>query len=116
VVIANAEKVAGGGEADPTAAGRGARAGVASRTNTLFSIPMLFFMGSASHLNFLGNGIEGGHALYWAVALVVIGLTEINCLVGSGTAGQKPLATVSGTIHAGLALTLVLYLLMSFTL
>jgi uncharacterized membrane protein len=116
VVIANAEKVAGGGEADPTAAARGARAGVASRTNTLFSIPMLFFMGAASHLNFLGNGLDGGQGLYWIVALVVIGLTELNCLVGSGTAGQKPLATVSGTIHAGLGLTLVLYLVMTFTL
>jgi uncharacterized membrane protein len=116
VVIANAEKVAGGGEADPSAAARGARAGVASRTNTLFSIPMLFFMGSASHLNFLGNGLEGGQAVYWLVALIVIGLVELNCLVGSGTAGQKPLATVSGTIHAGLGLTVVLYLLMSFTL
>ncbi|NRA08826.1 MAG: urate hydroxylase PuuD, partial [Myxococcales bacterium] len=41
VVIANAENVAGGGEADPSAAGRAARAGLASRTNTLFSIPML---------------------------------------------------------------------------
>lgn len=114
VVIANAEKVAGGGEADPTAAGRGARAGLASRTNTLFSIPMLFFMGAASHFTSLGGG--GAATGYWIAAIAVIGLVEINCLVGSGTAGQKPLGSVSGTIHAGLGLTLVLYLLASLLL
>jgi uncharacterized membrane protein len=114
VVIANAEKVAGGGEADPSAAGRGARAGVASRTNTLFSIPMLFFMGAASHFTSLGGG--GAVVGYWIAAIVVIGLVELNCLVGSGTATQKPLGSVSGTIHAGLGLTVVLYLLMSLTL
>jgi uncharacterized membrane protein len=110
-VIANAEKVAAGGEADPAAAPRGARAGLASRTNTLFSIPMLFFMGSASHFTSLGSG--GSPAVYWVVALIVILATEINCLVGSGLASQKPLGSVSGTIHAGLGLTIVLYLLMS---
>ena len=44
VVIASAEQIAGGGEAIPEAAARGARAGTASRINTLFSIPMLFFI------------------------------------------------------------------------
>jgi uncharacterized membrane protein len=111
VVIANAEKVAGGGEADPSAAARGARAGLASRTNTLFSIPMLFFMGAASHFTSLGGG--GAAAGYWIAAIVVIGLVELNCLVGSGAARQKPLGSVSGTIHAGLGLTIVLYLLAS---
>jgi uncharacterized membrane protein len=110
VVIANAERVAGGGQADPTAAARGARAGVASRTNTLFSIPMLFFMGAASHFTALD---ASSLAAYWILALIVIGLVEANCLVGSGTATQKPLGSVSGTIHMGLALTLVLYLLMA---
>ncbi len=36
VVIASAEQVAAGGEAIPEAAARGGRAGMASRTNTLF--------------------------------------------------------------------------------
>jgi len=112
IVIANAEKVAAGGEADPAAAPRGARAGVASRTNTLFSIPMLFFMGAASHFTQLGGG--GSPGTYWLLAGLVMLAVEANCLVGSGTATQKPLSTVSGTIHAGLGLTLVLYLLMSF--
>jgi len=106
VVIASAEKVAGGGEADPTAAGRGAAAGMASRTNTLFSIPMLFFMGAASHLPSITG--DGGLSLYWIATLIVVGLVEANALIGPGAATQKPLTTVRGTIHMGLGLTLVL--------
>ena len=109
VVIANAEKVAGGGEPDPAAAGRGARAGMASRTNTLFSIPMLFFMAAATHLASLTG--EGGVAIYWIITLVVVGLVEANALIGPGAATQKPLTTVTGTIHAGLGLTAVLAIL-----
>jgi uncharacterized membrane protein len=109
VVIANAENVAAGGQADPSAAARGGKAGMASRTNTLFSIPMLFFMGSASHLPSL-TGV-GGVSLYWLVALVVVLAVEINGLIGPGASSQKPLTTVSGTIHFGLALTVVLVIL-----
>ncbi len=115
VVIANAEKVAAGGEADPTAGARGARAGVASRTNTLFSVPMLFFMVSAANFPSLTMG-SGSLTAYWVVALAIIGAVEANCLVGSGTAAQKPLGTVSGTLQAGFALTVVLYVLMSVLL
>src|ERR1700680_2925913 len=49
IIIANAIATAGGAAANPAAAPAGRRAGLASRTNTLFSIPMLFFMGAASH-------------------------------------------------------------------
>jgi uncharacterized membrane protein len=108
VVIKSAEQVAGGGAAIPDAAARGARAGLASRTNTMFSIPMLFFMGSASHLSTLNNGTND--AIYWVIALVIILVMEANALVGSGQARQKFLSTVSGTIHAGLALAVLLYL------
>jgi uncharacterized membrane protein len=111
VVIANAEKVAAGGEADPAAAGRAARAGLASRTNTLFSIPMLFFMVAAANFGSLTLGLNT--QAYWICALVLIGLVEANCLVGTGQGRQKPLSTVSGTIHGGLGLTIVLYLLMA---
>jgi uncharacterized membrane protein len=110
VVIANAENVAGGGEADPSAAGRGARAGLASRTNTLFSIPMLFSMVGAANLQSLATPEPGGGpATYWIVALVIILATEVNCLIGPGLPTQKPLGTVSGTIHIGLVLTVVLF-------
>ncbi len=119
VVIASAEKVAAGGEADPTAAARGGRAGMASRTNTLFSIPMLFFMGAASHFPSLTAGLElgtGNLAVYWVIAAVLMLAVETNALIGPGAPSQKPLTTVSGTIHMGLGLTVVFYLLMSFVL
>ena len=111
VVIRSAEQVAAGGQAIPEAAARGQRAGLASRTNTLFSIPMLFFMGAASHFAFTGTG---GVGLYWVVALLVMAAFEANALLGPGLATQKPLSTVSGTIHAGLGLTLVLFLAHAF--
>jgi uncharacterized membrane protein len=110
VVIANATKVAAGGEADPAAPARAARAGLASRTNTLFSIPMVFFMVSAQSFPTLGTNTNV--ALYWIFALIVVLAIELNALVGTGQARQKPLSTVSGTIHAGIALTFILFALM----
>ena len=105
IAIASAEKVAGGGEADPQAAARAPTAARASRTNTLFSFPMLFMMGSASHF----SGAVGALGVYWVVALVLILAVEVNALMSSSP-GHKPLSSVSGTIHAGLLLTLVLYI------
>jgi uncharacterized membrane protein len=119
VVIANANTVAAGGQANPTAAARGGRAGMASRVNTLFSIPMLFFMAAASHFPALTMDLDmGGGSLgaYWIIALVAFLLVEANALIGPGATTQKPLTTVSGTIHAGLALTIVLYLLQTVLL
>lgn len=113
VVIASANQVAGGGQALPEAAARGARAGLASRTNTLLSIPMLFFMGAASHLASLATA--GGSAAYWIPFFVILGLVEANALLGPGLASQKPLGTVRGTIHMGLGVTLVVWLLMLIT-
>ena len=52
--------------------------------------------------------------VYWLVAGGVIIAVEINGLIGPGAATQKPLTTVSGTIHGGLALWLVLYLAGAF--
>jgi uncharacterized membrane protein len=107
VVIRSAEQVAGGGQAIPEAAARGQRAGLASRTNTLFSIPMLFFMGAASHFPKFTGELD---LVYWVVVLAIAAAVEWNgVLAGPGAGTQKPLSTVSGTIHAGLGLTLVLY-------
>ncbi len=107
VVIANAETVAGGGEPNPEAAGRGARAGMASRTNTLFSIPMLFFMGAASHFTTMTGGAD---VLYWIVALIIMAAVEYNgAFLKPGSPSQKMLTSVSGTIHGGLGLTVLLY-------
>ena len=102
IVIASAEKVAEGGEADPKAAGALAKAGLASRTNTLFSIPMLFFMASSVHLAQLMTASMTAKI----VSLAIVIALEINAIVGK----QGPMTSVKGVIHMGLLLTLVLYL------
>ena len=56
VVIASNAQVLAGSEAMPDAAAAQAKAGLASRTNTLFSMPMLFFMGASGHLGGLWPG------------------------------------------------------------
>jgi uncharacterized membrane protein len=119
VVIANANNVAGGGQPDPSAAARAARAGLASRTNTLFSIPMLFFMAAASHFTSLTASLDVGGGqltLYWIIALVVIAVFEAGALMGPGLPTQKPLASVKGTIHAGFVVAIVLFALQFFLL
>ena len=63
IVIASTNQVASGGQALPAAAGAGRRAGLTSRTNTVFSIPMLFFMGAASHYPPSLIGMSGSRGL-----------------------------------------------------
>ena len=109
VVIASANQVAGGGQALPEAAARGRRAALASRTNTVFSIPMLFFMGAASHYNLTGSG--GGSAAFWILSLIIVAAVEVNALVGTQGATKKPLDSVSGALWFGFILTAVFYLL-----
>jgi len=107
VVIQNAIDTGAGRPANPAAAGAGARAGLASRTNTLLSIPMLFYMGAASHLTLPvpRNGLA-----FWVVALAIMLVIEINALKGTpGQGAAKPLATVKGTLWAGFFLTVVYY-------
>ena len=108
VVIASAEQVAAGGEAIPEAAALGAKAGMASRTNTLFSFPMLFCMGAASHLTIVRG--EGSLMGYWLTMGGIIAVVEINGLIKPGAASQKMLTSVKGVIHASLLLTVVTFL------
>jgi uncharacterized membrane protein len=109
IVIQNALDTAAGKPANPGAAAAGARGGLASRTNVLFSIPMLFFMGTASHMPWLPVPWSG--LLFWVVALAIMVVVEVNALVGTpGKGAAKPLATVKGTLWAGFILTLVYYL------
>jgi uncharacterized membrane protein len=108
IVIQNAVDTAAGKPANPAAAAAGARAGLASRTNVVFSIPMLFFMGAASHLQQLGIPRSG--ATFWVVALIIMALVELNALLGApGKGAAKPLATVSGTLWSGFILAAVFY-------
>ena len=106
IVIASAEKVAGGGEADPAAAGALAQAGLASRTNTLFSIPMLFFMASSVHLAQLATPVMNASIISLIVVFGIILALALNGLKGK----TGPMTSVKGVIHMGFLLTLVLYL------
>jgi uncharacterized membrane protein len=110
IVIASANQVAQGGQALPAAAGAGRRAALASRTNTVFSIPMLFFMGAASHYTSI-MGASGATGLFWLLALVIIAAVEYNALVGTQGATKKPLDSVSGALWFGFILTAIFYIL-----
>ena len=93
-------------QARPEAANQAPLASRASRTNTLFSIPMLFFMSSARNLS-IARSENPSYTPYVVFVLVVAFLFELNIFAGNATT-QRPLSTVAGTIHAGLGLTLVL--------
>ena len=112
IVIASTDAVIGGGEADPAAAGALARAGLASRTNTLFSLPMLFFMGASGHLGGAGRlpiSMEGGVSSLAQITCVVIILgLQFNAIKGK----QGPMTSIVGVIHCGIALGAVLLLIM----
>ncbi len=112
VVIASTNQVLTGGQALPDAAAKGARALLASRTNVLFSIPMLFFMGAARHLMLNRDFGAVNYGLVFGVVGGIILLLEINALVNKKTG---PLTTVKGVIHMGVILTAVLYLAVEFT-
>lgn len=109
IVIANAQAVLAGQPANPAAAAAGAKAGLASRHNTLFSVPMLFFMGAASHLP-LNVTLDRSHVALWAFVFAVIGLLEINALKGK----TGPITSVKGVITAGFILTALLVAGVSF--
>ena len=112
VVIASATQVAKGGQANPAAAPRGQRSGFASRTNTLLSIPMLFFMGAASHWAFFMPTARPAKITMLVVFLIILAIVEGNAVVGPATpdkasAGKKLLSTVNGTLWAGFVLTAI---------
>ena len=117
-VIRSAQGVGAGGAALPEAADAGRRAGLASRTNTVFSIPLLFFMAFTSHLAPHyngGNPVEGSkRLLYWLPVLVVIALFELNGLGVIGGIGQsgtkKYLETHRAAIITGFVLAALFYI------
>lgn len=111
VVIASAQGVVAGGTALPEAAACGRRAALTSRTNVVFSVPMLFFMGAASHLPLFAAVPENAAMVMPLVCLALIGAIEANALVGTQGPTKKPLDTIPGAIHAGFALTVVFFVL-----
>jgi uncharacterized membrane protein len=112
IVIASAEVVAGGGQADPRAADAARRALLASRTNVVFSIPMVFFMATSAHLALFGaDASSGGKWVYSIIAAVVIGAVEANALSGLTGSTKAPLEKIGSTILWGVILFVVIYIL-----
>jgi uncharacterized membrane protein len=111
VVIASATQVAQSGQAIPDAAARGQRAGFASRTNVLFSIPMLFYMGAASHLTLFGSVTRGPKITMAILCAAIILAIEMNALCGTSGPTKKFLTTIKGTLWAGFILAAIFYLL-----
>ena len=101
ILIASNEQVKGGGEVLPEAAAAAPKAALASRTNTLFSIPMLYFMGSSAHLP---NGSIGGNMTALIIILIIIAAVELNAIYGK----PGPIATIKGVITSGFVLWAVL--------
>jgi uncharacterized membrane protein len=109
IVMASAAQVAGGGQAIPEAAARGTRAGVASRTNTMLSVPMLFFMGAASHFAFFTPTARPAKIAMMVVLFAIMAIVEWNALSTTQWAGKKMLTTVKGTLWAGFVLAAIFF-------
>jgi uncharacterized membrane protein len=106
VVIASAKEVAEGRPALPNAAASAAKAGLASRHNTLFSVPLLFFMGAASHLSSQVNPDYNGKLLA-LVIFAIIGGIEFNAI--KGKTDNLKITSILGVTHIGMLLTAILY-------
>ena len=105
IIVGSNQQVAAGGQPDPGAAAAAPKAALASRTNTLFSVPMLLFMVSSAHMpngSLLG---DSSNMLPFLVALAIIAALEANAIFGK----QGVLTTIKGVITSGVALTVVLY-------
>jgi uncharacterized membrane protein len=114
IVIGSAQAVAGGGSADPRADGATRRALLASRTNVVFSVPMLFFMATSGHGSFLLRESTTGERLaYWLIFAGLVALIEGNALFGLTGAAKKPLEKVGPVIGAGFVVAAVLYALLA---
>lgn len=101
MVIWPAQRIALGIEDGGDKAAAAAKALLASRTNTLFSAPMLFGMLAGPHYGQYGSDV-GGTGL--TVMLVSVLALELNGLKGK----QGPMTTVNGVIGSSLVLTAVM--------
>lgn len=118
IVIGSARTVADGGEADPNAPAAAKRAARASWANTLFSIPMLWFMVFTSHFSgaYQGAGADKGpYVVTLLLSLVILAVVELTAL-GKIGGYDSPLAgrlfdKHRDTIHFGLAVWLVLWII-----
>ena len=82
-----------------------AKAGLASRTNTLLSGPMLFGILGSKHLYIADAGGLG----FYACVVIILAL-EANALFGK----TGPMTSVKGVIHCSIGLTALLWALLAF--
>ena len=115
IIWPNQKIVTGLVEGDAAAAAP--KALLASRTNTLFSMPMALGMMGSSH----GGGAAGnivdqsatgfvGVGTGLAIVLLIAILLELNAIFGK----MGPMATVRGVIHCSVALSVVCLALLQF--
>ncbi len=83
-----------------------AKAGLASRTNTLLSSPMLFAMLASMH----PAVAQPVSKVAFIACVVIILAVEVNGLFGK----QGPLTSVKGVIHCSLGLTALMWVLLAY--
>jgi uncharacterized membrane protein len=120
VVIANARTLKAGGEANPNAAAAARASAMASRQNTIFSIPLLAFMVGAAHFYGLApnfNVVLSGSktVIYMLIGLVVLIVLELNALgmiSGRGNSGLNVIyETHRNAMYTGFGLIVAFYIL-----
>ena len=123
IVIANARNVQAGGEADPAAAPAARKSALASRQNTIYSLPMLIFMVGTSHFPYdAGVDTSGSkRTAFWIIWIVIWGLFELNALgvFGTSPGGARAMydshrnAIITSFIYSAAAVILFSYILTS---
>ena len=85
---------------------------LASRTNTLFSGPMLWGMLASKHGAYSVEGFNGADFgdMGFLIPLLLIIALEVNAIVGK----VGPMASVKGVIHSSLVLTIIIFGIVHF--
>jgi uncharacterized membrane protein len=114
--IANAQATVEGRQGTPPTPEELRRAATASRTNTFFSIPMLFFMVAAGHLAPFGgyDSTGGGDRVIWYLVIIVVAVVVEAIALKAPAAGSglsKHLDDHKNTIIGGFVLLIVLWLI-----
>jgi uncharacterized membrane protein len=121
-VIANARNVQAGGQPDPDAAPAARKALIASRQNTIYSLPMLLFMVGTSHFPYdVLQPTGSSRAVFWVIWVVIWGVLELNALGllgGAGPGGPRIIydnhrnAIITSFVYSLVALVLFALVLM----
>jgi uncharacterized membrane protein len=116
VVIANARGLLAGKEADPKVGDAGRRALLASRTNAIFSIPMLMFMTLATQIATVKDSPVSPAIVFVAVLVVLVAVLELSALGFIGGL-QGPLTKqIAGhprqVAHLGVPLAIILLIVL----